>query len=126
HGTRVHRHRHADAGIRARELLEHEHIREEVRTGAAVLLRDADAHQSGLGQLPEELAREPLLPVPLRGVRLDLRLRELARQRLDLALLGRQAQVHDKTLVAAERGPVAREWYALGPRARARSDFAQR
>ena len=37
--ARVHGDRHADAGVGARELLEHEHVGEEVGAGAAVLLR---------------------------------------------------------------------------------------
>jgi len=35
-----------------------------------------------------------MLPVPLRGVRLDLGLRELAGQRLDLALIRREIEIH--------------------------------
>ena len=49
--ARVHRDRHAHARVGARELLQHEDVREEVRARAAVLLRDADAHQPELGQL---------------------------------------------------------------------------
>ena len=71
-GARVHGHRHPDAGVGARELLEHEDVREEVGARPAVLLGDADAHQPELGELAEELFREVVLAVPLGRVRLDL------------------------------------------------------
>ena len=70
--ARVHRDRHADAGVGARELLEHEDVREEVGARAAVLLRHAHAHQAELGELGEHLAREAVLAIPLGRVRLDL------------------------------------------------------
>ena len=54
----------------------------------------ADAHQPELGELAEELLREAVLAVPLGRVRLDLGLRELARERLDLPLLGGELEVH--------------------------------
>ena len=92
--TRVHGDRHAHAGVGPRELLEHEDVREEVRACAAVLLGHAHAHQPELGELREELVREPVLAIPLRRVRRDLRVRELARERLDLALLGGELEVH--------------------------------
>ena len=94
HGARVHADRHPDARVGARELLEHEDVREEVRARAAVLLRHADAHQPELGQLAEELLREAVLAIPLGRVRLDLRLGEVARERLDLPLLGAELEVH--------------------------------
>ena len=88
HGARVHGDGDADAGVAARELLDHEHVGEEVRPGAAVLLRHADAHQAELGELREDVAREVVLAIPLGGVRLDLGADEVARERLDLLLLG--------------------------------------
>ena len=93
-GRGVHRDRDADAGVRARELLEHEHVREEVRAGAAVLLGHADAEQPELGELPEQRRRERVRPVPLGRVRGDLGGGELARERLDLALIRRELEVH--------------------------------
>ena len=65
--ARVHRDRHPDAGVGARELLEHEDVREEVGARAAVLLGDADAHQPELGELrdrarPGSGARDPSRP----------------------------------------------------------------
>ena len=85
----------ADAGVGARELLEHEDVRDEVRSGAAELLGDADAHQAELAELREELAGEAVLAVPLGCVRRDLGLRDLAGERLDLALLVGEGEVHD-------------------------------
>ena len=69
-----------DACVAARELLEHEDVGEEVGAGPAVGLRHADAHQPECGELAEELPRKAVVAVPLGGVRLDLRLRELPRQ----------------------------------------------
>ena len=65
-GARVHGDGHADAGVGARELLEHEHVGEEVRARAAVLLRHAHAHQAELAELGEQVAREVVVAIPLR------------------------------------------------------------
>ena len=100
-GARVHGHRHADPRVGARELLEDEDVGEEVGARPAVLLRHADAHQAELGELAEELLREVVLAVPLGRVRLDLGLRELARERLDLPLVGGQLEVHLRVIVEA-------------------------
>ena len=62
--------------------------------GAAVLLRDARAHQPELGELREDVAREAVLAIPLGRVRLDLRAREVAGERLHLFLLRRRLEVH--------------------------------
>ena len=93
-GARVHCDRDSDAGVRARELLEDEDVREEVGAGAAELFRHADAHQPELGELPVQLRREAVLPIPGGRVRLDLGLREVSRERLDLPLVSRQLEVH--------------------------------
>ena len=93
-GARVDGDRDADSRVAARELLEHEHVRDEVGPGAAVLLRHADAHQAELGELREDVAREAVLAIPLGRVRLDLGPHEVARERLDLLLLGRELEVH--------------------------------
>ena len=90
----MHRDGDADARVRARQLLEHEHVGEEVGARAAVLLGNAHAHEPQLGELREELAREAVLAVPLGGVRLDPLAREVAGERLDLALLRAQLEVH--------------------------------
>ncbi len=92
--ARVHRDRDADTGVGARQLLEDEDVREEVGTGAAELLGDADSHEAELAQLREELARERVVPVPFRCVRCDFGLGDLSGQRLDLALLGGEREVH--------------------------------
>ena len=94
HGARVDGDRDADTRVAARQLLDHEHVGEEVRSGAAVLLRHADAHQPELGELAEDVAREVVLAVPLGRVRLDLGADEVARERLDLLLLGGELEVH--------------------------------
>ena len=86
--------RDADTRVAARELLEHEHVGEEVGSGSAVLLGDADAHQPELGELGEDVAGEVVLAVPLGRVRLDLGADEVARERLDLLLLGGELEVH--------------------------------
>ena len=93
--ARVHGDRDADAGVGARQLLEHEHVGEEVGAGAAVLLRDADAHQAEVAEVGEQRARERVLAVPLGGVRRDPLGGEARREVADLALLGGQlVQAH--------------------------------
>ena len=89
---RVHGDGDADAGVGARELLEHEDVRHEVGAAPAVLLRHADAEQPELAEPVEQLAREAVRAIPLGGVRLDLGGGELARERLDLALLRASAR----------------------------------
>ena len=66
--------------------------------GAAVLLRHARAHQPELGELAEDLLREVVLPVPLGCVRLDLGRAELPGDRLDVALVGGQLEVHGASI----------------------------
>src|SRR6266498_2894998 len=71
-----------------------------VRIGNVVaLLRHADSHETELGELSEELAREPMLAIPLCRVRLDALAREVARKRLDLPLLRAELEVHGRSLV---------------------------
>ena len=98
-GARVHGDGDADAGVGARELFEHEDVRDEVGAGAAVLLRHARPHQAELGELGEEIAREAVLAVPLGRVRLDLRSREVAGERLHLFLLRRRLEVHGQDYI---------------------------
>ena len=94
HGARVHRDRDADSCVRSRELLEHEDVGEEVGTGAAELLGDADAHEAELAELREELAREGVIAIPRGRVRRDLGLGHLPGELLDRALLGSEREVH--------------------------------
>ncbi len=86
--------RHANAGIRARELLEHEHVREEVRPRAAVLLGHTDTHEPELGELRVEVVGEAVLTIPRTCVRDDLRLGEVPGERPDRLLIGRELEVH--------------------------------
>ena len=90
----MHRNRHANARIRAGELLEHEDVRQEVRPRAAVLLGHADTHEPELGELRVEIVGKPVLTIPLAGVRGDLRLGEVPGQRPDRLLIVRKLEVH--------------------------------
>ena len=102
-GARVHRDSHPHARVGARELLEHEDVRDEVGACSAELLGHADAHQAELAELREELPREAVLPVPVRGVRRDLGVGDLAGERLDLPLLVGQGEVHGGSVGPALR-----------------------
>ncbi len=95
----VHRYRDADACICARKLLQRQDVRHEVGARAAVLLRYARPHQAELRELDEEIAREPVLAVPRCCVRLDLRSREVTRERLHLFLLRRRLEVHEQDYI---------------------------
>ena len=90
----MHRHRDPDPGVCARQLLEHEDVRQEVGAGPSVLLGHADAHQPDLGEPREDVLREAVLAVPVGRVGRDLGVRELSGERLDLLLLGCQLEVH--------------------------------
>ena len=97
---------HADAGVGARELLQHLDVGEEVRARAALLDRHADAHQPELAELGEQLAREVVVAVPRGGVRRDLLVGEAARERADLLLLGGQlVQAHEAAARRATSEP---------------------
>ena len=93
----------ADARVRAGQLLEHEDVGEEVGAGAAVLLGHADAEQPELGELLEQRRAETVRAIPFGGVRLDLGACELAGERLDLPLLGRQLEVHGRSVEPSRR-----------------------
>ena len=82
------------ARVHARELLDHERVGERVGPAAAVLLGVGHAHQAQLAELGDDLVGEALLPVELLGHRLDLVLREVAREALDRLLLVGQVEVH--------------------------------
>jgi len=97
---------HADTGVAARQLLEDEDVREEVRARPAVLLRHADAEEAEIGELREHLAREPVRAIPLGCVGLDLRPRQLPRDGLDLALLRRELELHARQTTPGGRTPV--------------------
>src|SRR5438128_1711511 len=62
-----------------------------------------------IGQLVEDAGREAVLAVPLGRVRLDLGGGEVPRERLDLALLGRELEVHRaRTIVGCVAHPPGR------------------
>ena len=83
--------------VDARQLLDRDRVRERVRAGAAVLLRDRHAHQPELGQLRDQLVREASLAVELLGDRRDPRLRELPHGAADELLLLAELVVHAET-----------------------------
>src|SRR5581483_7569831 len=85
-----------DRRVDARQLLDRERVRHGVAAGAAVLLRDRDAHQAELGELAHELVREAPLAIELLGDRLDPRLRELPYRSAQELLLVGQLVVHAK------------------------------
>jgi hypothetical protein len=95
--------RHPDACIGAGQLLEYEDVGEEVGSRAAVLLRHADAHQPQLRQLHIEVPREVVVAIPLRGVRPDLGVREVASERLDLSLVVAESELHGASIGATRR-----------------------
>ena len=61
-----HGERHAEAGVAARDLLERQHVGDEVRARAAVLGGDARAEQPELPHLRQDVLRERVLAIPLR------------------------------------------------------------
>ena len=127
--ARVHRDGDADACVCARELLEHEDVRQEVGAGATVLLRHADAEQAQLRELVEQLAREAVGAIPLGRVWLDLGGGDLARDRLDLALLRRELEVHARQTTPMRRVAILAVIVALtacgGHSARSAEDVAR-
>ena len=70
--------------------------------------------------LAKSSRREAVLTVPVGGVRLDLGLRELPRQRLDLPLLGGQLEVHGRSLRGFPSRELAKRPYRLRCAARGR------
>src|SRR5205823_3199246 len=105
-----------------RELLEHEHVGEEVGARAALLRGHADAHEPELAELGEQLAREEVLAIPLRRARRDALVGEAPRERPDLLLLRRQlVQAHAATRRAtSEPAPPSAAAAASAPARRSR------
>ena len=62
--------------------------------GAAELLRRGQPHQAELAHLLHDVGREVVLAVPLRGVRRDLLLGEVADAASELLVLGGQLEGH--------------------------------
>ena len=85
-----------DGRVDARQLLDRDRVGHGVGAGAAVLLRERDAHQPELGHLLDELVREALFAVELLGDRGDPRLGEVAHGPAQQLLLFGQLVVHAK------------------------------
>jgi hypothetical protein len=83
----MNRHGHRRSGIDTGELLDRERVREIVRSSAAVLFGHENSHDAGARQLSIKLAGKNVVPIPLRDEGRDLALRDLRRERSDLALL---------------------------------------
>ena len=77
----------ADGLVDATELLDRDDEGHEVGVGAAVLLRHDQAEESEVTHLGDEVGREVAVAVPLRDVRRDLRLGELAHDRAEVLVL---------------------------------------
>ena len=89
-------------GVGARELLEHEHVGEEVGARAAVLLGHADAHQPELAELREHLAREACARGPSAAAcGRDLLVGEAARERRGSRAARRSARAGSSRAPAA-------------------------
>src|SRR6202008_2495865 len=71
-----------------------------VLASAAVLLRGREAHQPEAAHLLHDVGREVVVLVPLRGVRGDLRLGELADAAAELLVLARHLERHGAMLTA--------------------------
>ena len=98
---RVRRQRDRQRRVDPSQLLDGDRVRERVAAGAAVLLGDGDPHQPELGELGDELVREPVLAVELRGHRRHALERELAHGAADQLVLGREVEVHAASRVAS-------------------------
>ena len=107
-GARVHGHGDADARVGARQLFEHEDVRDEIRARSAELLRHAHAEQAELAQLREQRPRERVVAVPRGRVRHDLRVGHVAGECLDRALLRRRGEVHRVASIVVAHAPVTR------------------
>ena len=91
---RVRRDGDRDGRVDPGQLLDRERVGDGVAAGAAVLLRDRQAHQAELAELGDELVREARLAVELLGHRRDLLPGELAHGVADELLLLREIEVH--------------------------------
>ena len=83
-----------DRRVDPRQLLDRDRVRQRVGARAAVLLGDRHAHQPELGQLGDELVREPLLAVELFGDGCDTLERELPHRVADQLVLRLEVEVH--------------------------------
>ena len=103
-GGHVDGERHAQAGVAARDLLERQHVGDEVRARAAVVGRDAGAEQPELAHLRQHVLGEDVLAIPLRGLRRDDLVGETPRQVANLALLVGEV-MHERARPFARRCP---------------------
>src|SRR5205823_4198766 len=90
-----------DGRVDPRQLLDRDRVGERVRAGASIFLRYRHAHEPELGELGDEVVREAVLAVELRGDRRDLLLRELADGPADELVLGREVEVQLERRVAS-------------------------
>ena len=102
------RDRDRDRRVDPRQLLDRDRVRERVGAAAAVLLRDRHPHQPELGQLGDELVREPLLAVELLGDRRHALERELPHRVAEQLVLGREVEVHPRHLRRSATAAAAR------------------
>ena len=85
----------------------------EVAAGAAPLLGEHDAEESEVAHLPHDVDGEVMFAVPLRGVRSDLGLGELAHGRPQQVVLGRQLPAHCCTSLRSLTGSTRRSHRCL-------------
>ena len=90
-----------DRRVDTRQLLDRDRVGDGVGAGAAVLLRDGHAHEAELGELLDELVREPVLAVELAGDGRNPLLGELAHGAAQELVLGRQVEVHGRSPLAS-------------------------
>jgi hypothetical protein len=79
-----------------RDLLDTDRVTRHVEPGAAVLLRDADAQESELGEARNDLRGEALFLVPSLGLGGDLRANEVADGPAKKAVMLGKSEVHGR------------------------------
>ena len=93
----VRRHAQGEAALHRAQLFDHVHVIDVGERRAAVLLGEDHAEESQLAGFAEDLDGEVLRLVPLRDVRLDLALAELAHHVANLLLLVGQTEIHSNS-----------------------------
>ena len=93
------RHRRVDAG----KLLDNERVRQGVETRASVVLGDRDAHDAELREAGDDVVREAVLPVELRGDGRDPRLGELSHGATEELAVLAEIEVHAVRVLSASR-----------------------
>jgi hypothetical protein len=97
----VRRDRDRDRRVHTRQLLDGDCVRDGVAARASVLLGDREAHEAELGELGDELVREPARDVELGGDGLDALPGKGSNGVADQLLLGSEVEVHGARSVAA-------------------------